>query len=58
MKDKLFEIAALLEQMSISGERNATIYVTCLREIRAVAEKLPKDGGKADGNANPESKSN
>ena len=54
MSDKIREIAALLEQMMVAGERNATIYVTCLRELRAVAAKLG-EGGSANGNPNPES---
>ena len=55
MNDKILEIVALLEQMSVAGERNATIYVTCLRELRAVAVKPGKEGGIKNGNANPES---
>ena len=55
MNDKILEIVALLEQMSVAGERNATIYVTCLRELRAVAVKLGKEGQNQDGNLHPES---
>lgn len=54
MSDKILEIVALLEQMSVAGERNATIYVTCLRELKAVAVKLAQEGGKKDGNLHPE----
>ena len=55
MSDKILEIATLLEQMTITGERNAIIYVNCLRELRAVAAKLAQEGGKQDGNLHPES---
>ena len=40
---------------TITGERNAIIYVNCLRELRAVAAKLAQEGGKQDGNLHPES---
>lgn len=51
--DKILEIAALLEQMAVMGERNAIIYVNCLQELRAVAAKLGKEGEKQDGNLHP-----
>lgn len=52
MKDKLMQIAALLEQMSVTGERNAVIYVNCLREIKALANQ---GGEEKHGNLHAES---
>lgn len=48
MSEKILEIAALLEQMSVTGERNAIIYVSCLQELRAIAKELE---GRADDGA-------
>lgn len=45
MSEKILKIAALLEQMSVTGERNAIIYVSCLQELRAIAKELE---GRAD----------
>lgn len=51
MKEKLMEIRSLLEQMTVNGERNAVIYVTCLRELQALINK----GGDQHGNIHAES---
>lgn len=67
MKDKLMQIAALLEQMSVTGERNALIYINCLREIKALANQgdapaearhLSKAAGGDAANAAPEAAQN
>lgn len=51
MRDKLLELTALLEQLSVTGERNAVIYVTCLRELRALANG--EEGNHGDVHAEP-----
>ena len=49
MSDRILKTAMMLEQMAVTGERNAIIYVNCLQELRAIAKEL--EGRTDDGRA-------